>query len=204
MKRCVIVGAGEIYSEIDVREGDVVIAADGGYKYLCDADLKPDVLIGDFDSLGELPSLENVKIVKHPIEKDETDMYLAYTKGVERGYTDFIIYGGAGGRDDHTFANYSLLIHAIMHGHRVKLVGERFDIFAIKDEHIVLFGKVGATLSVFAFGSDARGVTLEGVKYSVEGITLTPHFPLGVSNSFTKPRARIGVDDGVLLIMKER
>ena len=204
MKRCVIVGAGEIYSEIDVREGDVVIAADGGYKYLCDADLKPDVLIGDFDSLGELPSLENVKIVKHPIEKDETDMYLAYKLGVELGCDEFYLYGGVGGREDHTFANYCLLLNAKNENKQVFLVGNKSVTYVIKNEKINVRSEKTSGISVFAFGGEASGVNIKGLKYEADDITLKCDYPIGVSNSFAeKGEGEISVASGALLIIQE-
>ena len=105
MSTCYIVGAGDFYGELSPRDGDIIIAADGGYDTLKKLGIEPDLLLGDMDSLTEVPrALE--KLV-YPVRKDETDTHLAYLEGVRRGYTDFVIYGGVGGRDDHTFANYS-------------------------------------------------------------------------------------------------
>ena len=205
MRRCVIVGAGEVRCRICVREGDLLIAADGGYDHLLRASLTPDILIGDFDSIAELPHLQNVEIIRHPAEKDETDMYLAYRIGFERGCDEFYIYGGIGGREDHTFANYCLLLDAKNDKKQVYLVSDRYKIFVIKDEKISLEPNGEKTVSVFAFGSDAHGVTLRGLKYEAEGITLSHSFPLGVSNSFKKgtARAEISVENGALLVMLE-
>ena len=206
MRRCVIVGAGEIFGDIEVRDGDLVIAADGGYAHLERASIVPDVLIGDFDSIDVMPSLSSVEIVRHPVQKDETDMYLAYKLGVSKGCDEFYIYGGVGGREDHTFANYCLLLDAINEGKRIFLMGVDRKIFVIKNEKIELDSSAGKTLSVFAFGADAHGVTLRGVKYEAENITLRQAFPLGVSNSVknTDTRAEISVGDGALLVMFER
>ena len=205
MRRCVIVGAGEIFGDIEVRDGDLVIAADGGYAHLERASIVPDVLIGDFDSIDVMPSLSSVEIVRHPVQKDETDMYLAYKLGVSKGCDEFYIYGGVGGREDHTFANYCLLLDAINEKKRIYLMGNGRKIFVIKNEKITLESTAGKTLSVFAFGADAHGVCLRGVNYEAEGITLSQVFPLGVSNSIKEDgtRAQISVDNGALLIMLE-
>ena len=203
--RCVIIGAGEVYGDIEIREGDFVVAADGGYAYLEKLSVIPNVLVGDFDSIGSLPDGLGVKTVKHPVEKDETDMYLAYKLGVENGCDEFYIYGGVGGRDDHTFANYCLLLDAINDKNRIYLMGNGRKIFAIKNERFEFEARAGATVSVFAFGSDAHGVTLRGLKYGAENITLTQAFPLGVSNSVKDDatRVEISVSCGTLLVMAE-
>ena len=204
MKRCVIVGAGELYAPIRVKNGDLVIAADGGYTHLLKAGIKPDVLIGDFDSLDDLPNDLSVEIIRHPVEKDETDMYLAYRIGVSRGCLEFHLYGGVGGREDHTFANYCLLTEAKNDNNRAYLVGNGTMIFAIKNERIVLSSEAGRGISVFAFGGDAHGVSIKGLKYQADNITLMASRPLGVSNSFIDNRkAEISVKSGTLLIMQE-
>lgn len=205
MKRCVIVGAGEIYGRVDIKDGDFVIAADGGYEHLARESVVPDVLVGDFDSIDSLPFIEDARIVRYPVEKDETDMYLAYRIGAQNGCDEFYIYGGTGGREDHTFANYCLLLDAINDKNRVYLIGDTRKIFVIKNEKIELDLPKNKTVSVFAFGSDASGVTIKGLKYEAKNITLKASFPLGVSNStqYDATRAEISVKDGTLLIMVE-
>ena len=95
---CYIFGAGSYYglrSKPDVS--DYVIAADGGWRWCRSAGLTPDLLLGDFDSLGEVPAFDH--ILRVPVEKDDTDMMLAIKKGLERGCREFHLYGGTGGRD---------------------------------------------------------------------------------------------------------
>ena len=137
------------------------------------------------------------------MEKDETDTHLAYLEGAKRGYTAFRVYGGVGGREDHTFANYSLLLYAKNRGHSMTLVGDGYESFVIKNESVTLSGRPGATLSVFAFGGSASGVNILGAKYEARDVTLHPEFPLGVSNSFLRGEVWLSVKDGALLVMRE-
>jgi thiamine pyrophosphokinase len=199
---CYLVGAGDFYGQITLRDGDLIIAADGGYDSLVLRGYTPDVLIGDFDSImAELPS--EIETVRHPKEKDETDMFLAYGEGVKRGYTEFVMLGATGGRLDHTYANLSLLLYAKERGHNITVMDEKSIILCLKNEAISLAGTKGASLSVFAIGGVARGVSIKGAKYEAESIELTPAFPLGVSNEFSDESARICVDDGALLVIAE-
>ena len=199
-KTCYIVGAGDFYGELSPKAGDLVIAADGGFDTLKNLGITPDLLIGDMDSIETEADVERIVF---PVRKDETDTFLAYREGVKRGYTNFVILGGVGGRDDHTFANFSLLIYGKNRGHCIKMIGERCEMFAIKNERIELSGTPEAHLSAFAFGGDAKGVTIRGLEYEAEDLTLSPEFPLAVSNRFTERNASIEVKDGTLLIMAE-
>lgn len=199
---CYIVGAGEFYGTIEKKEGDLIIAADGGYDTLMKIGIIPDLLIGDMDSrVGESALCETIVF---PVKKDETDSFLAYREGVKRGYTDFKLYGGVGGREDHTFANISLLIYAKEAGHSVTMYGNGYEAFAIKNEKITVSGEIGKHFSAFAFGGEARGVTIRGLEYEARDISLSPSYPLAVSNRFCGEEASVEVKDGVLLIMVEK
>ena len=198
---CYIVGAGELHSLPSPTEGDLVIAADGGLDALASGGITPAVVVGDLDSLsGRVP--EGVEILRHPVEKDETDSHLSYLEGAKRGYTRFSLYGCTGGRDDHTFANYSLLLYAKKQGHDMTLVSKDYDILVILDEEREIIARVGATLSVFALGGDCR-VTLSGTYYPADNLLITPDFPIGVSNHTTASTVKIKAD-GALLVMLER
>ena len=73
---CYIFGAGD-FDGLEERPGaeDYVIAADGGYTACRRAGVEPQLLLGDFDSLAEVPALPHVERV--PVEKDDTDMMLS-------------------------------------------------------------------------------------------------------------------------------
>ena len=105
---CYIFGAGDRCKRpISLHSDDLVIAADGGFDYLEEIGLRADIVLGDFDSVisYDLPS----DAMRYPRDKDDTDMFIAAKLGLEKGYTEFIIYGGLGGRLDHTLANIQLL-----------------------------------------------------------------------------------------------
>lgn len=201
MKRCIIVGAGEFFPGCTIHKnpGDLLIAADGGYKYLKELNLMPDLLVADFDSLSVCAPAE-IPVLRFKPEKDDTDMGLSISEGIRRGYTEFILYGGTGGRQDHTFANYQALIGLAKKGMRGYLVGDQYLTAAITDSTLTLSPLPSGTVSVFSADSRCEGVSIRGLKYEVDHAPLTNDFPLGVSNELVGKPAVISVEKGTLLI----
>lgn len=106
MPTCYIVGAGDFTPRgFAPVPGDLVLAADGGYRALYSLGYTPDLLLGDFDSLGDLPLPPDLPVLRFPARKDDTDTGLALRHGLDRGFRDFALYGCAGGRVDHLLAN---------------------------------------------------------------------------------------------------
>ncbi len=199
---CYIFGAGECIVQVSPTDADFVIAADGGLRHVEKIGMRPDLVIGDFDSLGYVPQCDN--LVRLPIEKDMTDLAAAVDIGRARGYRRFVLLGGTGGRPDHTYANYQLLYDLAAHGEEGYLVGADFSATVIKSGTSLTFDQeFCGTLSVFAVGGKATGVTERGTKYTLEGATLTPENPLGVSNAFIGQKASVSVNEGALLVMWE-
>ena len=100
---------------------DFVIAADKGYEALEAYGVPPDLVVGDFDSLGRRPSHPNV--IQLPSAKDDTDMVYALREGLDRGFRRFVLLGGVGGRLEHTLANLQALSWLTTQGARGVLAG---------------------------------------------------------------------------------
>ena len=201
MKRCFIFAAGSFYG---LRErpgsGDFVIAADAGYSVCREEGIRPDLLLGDFDSME--PPADFDRIRRLPVEKDDTDTLAALRAGLERGCTEFLIYGGTGGkRLDHTLANLQSLLFLRRRGARGVLFDNDFLWTVIENEDLQVTRTVEwGLLSVFCLGDRAEGVEETGVQYPLSGAVLTPDFPLGVSNHILEPTARISVRRGALAV----
>ena len=200
MKRCFIYAAGTFYGLRErPRAGELQIAADAGL-HLCERlGVRPDVVLGDFDSMdaSEAPA----DCIRVPVEKDDTDMMLAIKEGLARGETEFHLYGGMGGRrTDHTIANLQCLLYLAEHGAQGWLYGDGEQFTAICGGEITLPAREKGIVSVFCMGADAQGVTIEGGQYTVHDAVLTASFPLGVSNHFVGNPVRVAVTRGSLLI----
>ena len=201
MKKCYLVGAGDMHQGFTPAPDSFVIAADGGYKHLLNFGITPNLFVGDGDSLGSFP--DSVECIRHKVQKDETDMHLAYLEGRRRGYQSFELYGGTGGRIDHTLANFSLLLYAKKLGDNIEIFADTWRAVMILNESITLPCHEGKNLSVFAYGDTAEGVSVKGALYEAENITLKNDFALGVSNSFLSSDVTISVSSGALLIIYE-
>lgn len=201
---CYIVGAGDCTETIQRRKGDLVIAADGGARHLFRMGITPDLFVGDFDSTdsaGDAP-----EILRHPTVKDDTDMALAVREGQARGYREFRLFGALGGaRFDHSIANIQLLAFCADRGLSATIVSGNQRTRVLREGEKMTFSTAArGYVSVFAFGGQAR-VSLSGLKYSLEGATLSPDTPLGVSNEFVGKEACVSVLKGrALVIFQER
>lgn len=200
MKTCCVIGAGECGSfDFKKKDGDIIIAADGGYEILNKNNITPDYVIGDFDSLGYVPDEKNV--VRFRPEKDFTDMYSAVEKGIELGFDNFVIYGATGGREDHTFANYQLIASLAERGINAVLINGNKRVTVIHNSSKNFSADYKGYISVFSYSDISEGVSLEGLKYPLDNVILKNTFALGVSNEFTGRESRVTVDNGTLLIM---
>ena len=202
MNTCIIFGAAEFDRLAEpVCPGDFVIAADGGLRHTKTLQIVPNEILGDFDSLGYVPETG----VVYPVEKDDTDTMLAVRRGLELGFRRFVIYGGLEGRRlDHTVANFQTLGYLAQQGAVGFLVGKDYLAAAVKDGGLRFPPSAQGDFSVFCLGADAVGVSIRGLYYQAEDITLTSDFPLGVSNHFTGREAAVTVKDGSLLALWER
>ena len=202
-RHCYIAGAGEFVENVLPEDGDYIIAADGGYLALTSRGITPDLVVGDFDSLGKVPDHPN--IIQSPVEKNDTDMVLAVKQGLERGNNLFTINGGLGGRLDQTLANIQILAYLAENDAFGTLFGLDVCIIAIKGGEVELSVDTtkGKNISIFSHGEKAVGVTLKGLKYPLENATITNTYPVGVSNEFTDEDVVISVDSGTLIIMWE-
>lgn len=198
--RCIIVGAGDFFGFVRKPEPeDYLIAADAGYLWCRREQAVPDLVIGDFDSLGAPPDFPN--IIQMPVEKDDTDTLRACRLGLEKGFRDFAIYGGTGGRPDHTLANLQTLLFLHRNGARGRLYGSGVVFRGICNETVNFPAAAAGDFSLFCLNGTARGVTIRGMKYEVTDAEITSDYPIGVSNSFLGVPSSVTVTDGSLILI---
>lgn len=197
---CYIVGAGEFTPRgFSPKEGDLVIAADGGYQSLTALGLRPGIVVGDMDSVTQ--DIVGVPLLRFPIRKDDTDLSLALKLGRLAGYRRFRLYGAGGGpREDHFFAAIQLMAGWSKRGREIRLIAPRFTLYALSNASLFLPTRPGGIISVFSFTPESLGVTLRGLDYEENNLTLRHDIPMGVSNAAAGSRALISVRQGTLII----
>ncbi|MBN1483436.1 MAG: thiamine diphosphokinase [Chloroflexia bacterium] len=189
-----------------LRQVDLVIAANGGAAKARSLGLCPDLVIGDLDSLD--PATEHwlqerrVAMQQHPRDKDETDLELALLHAARAGAQKITVLGALGGRIDQTLANLQLLAHPALAGLDVRLVGPDFSLFLLRGgESGVIEGHIGDTVSLLPLSTKAQGIRTQGLRWALNGDDLEFGPARGVSNELTQPRARVHLEQGLLLLM---
>ena len=197
MKDTIIVSGGNIQKDFALdflkknrTEHTCIIAADRGVEFFMGTDLKPDIAVGDFDSLSKegeayMETLTNTEILRLKPEKDDSDTQSAVNYAIEHGAGKIMILGATGNRIDHLMANFGLL-----------MLGKS------KNVQIIQFGKY---VSFFPIGGEVCNLTLKGFKYPLDGYCLrTEDSGLTVSNEFREANAEVTFDSGTLLMIMSR
>ncbi len=183
----------------------LIIVCDGGVRHLQKLGIKPDVIIGDMDSIesSQLTSYaaQGVQIIQYPANKDFTDTELALDYALNLKPTAIYIWGALGGRLDHTLANVFLLLEAKDAGIRTYLLDEYCEAFIVDKEAAFVDAK-GVTVSLFAFSSKVEGLSLRGFVYPLQDALLTMGESRGVSNIINEAHAKISVRAGNLLVIR--
>lgn len=205
-KNCIIVGAGDFFGFVAPvnKEQDLVIAADGGYNYLKAQNIEPDLWIGDSDSLNskdEIPSEDICERIILPKEKDDTDTLAAVKYAIEQGCKAFHIYGGTGGRMDHTIANIKVLSFLAESKLDCYLYGKDTMTTVIQNRGMAFPREASGMISVFSMSDESRGVTIRGLKYEMVDGVMKGSDSIGVSNEFIGEDSFVAVRDGKLLIV---
>ena len=181
---------------------DLCIAADAGYRNALTLGVKPTIVLGDFDSLGDCDLPKETERMQVPAEKDFTDTQLAVDTAIQKGATEIVIIGGLDGRLDHTLSNLAILedlhqrkIHAIITDgkNRVRYVHSTSTLIAKSGFRYV---------SLLTLSEKAKGVDIEGCKYPLKNATLNRNFQYAVSNEITGNCALISVRKGGVYIVE--
>ena len=214
-----------------IKNKDIyVVVADGGLKFLLKNGMLPDFFVGDLDSveLEEIPTektqsdgmqtedtptgkarpegalkdiLKDIPKEIVPVEKDDTDMLAAIRIGLLEGCQEFRIYGGMGGRLEHTLANLQCLIYLKQCSAVGYLMDDKTTAFVMQNETVWFKPEAKGFLSLFSIGEKASGVTIRNLKYEMQDGEITNSFPIGISNEFIGKRSSVTVEQGMLAVI---
>ncbi len=185
------------------KEVDYILAVDGGTNYLIKANIKPDAVIGDLDSI-DIENIEKIKaydipIMKFPVKKNATDSELAIDFLYEKGYKNIIQIGSLGSRIDHSIANVYLLDYMKEKGIEGYLINEQNIIYLV--DGIKRVKKQKKYISVIPITDDGIIVSLEGFEYPLDHKFIKRGSTLGVSNEIKGEEATIRIHSGKALVI---
>ena len=204
MKRCVIVGGADIgnyrFIRQTLRADDYVIFCDSGLKHLEGLQARPGLIVGDFDS-HENPHLD-VETIVLPCEKDDTDTVYAVKEAVKRGFDDFLLIGVVGARLDHTLGNVSILLYLDSLGKHGCIIDDYSEMEIVSDKPVSVCDRY-AFFSLLNITGCAKGITITGAKYPLDGGEITCEYQYGISNEVLPGEtAVVSVKCGKLLLIK--
>ena len=186
---------------------DLVIAADGGALKAQGLGLRPDVVVGDADSLPQAAIAElraaGVEVIVHPAAKDESDTELAVREALARGATTVTVIGAfGGGRLEHTIANLLLLAMPELAGVEARLAdGASVVRILAPGRSLTLHGRRGDLVSLLPLAPRVEGVVTHGLEYALEDEALTQGPARGLSNVMTSDSATVSLRAGRLLVV---
>lgn len=203
MKRCVIVGGARIsnYAAICkyLNENDFNVFCDSGLDHLNGLGIKPNLIIGDFDSHAKPET--DVETITLPREKDDTDTFFAAKEGIKRGFDEFLLIGVTGGRLDHTLGNISVLLYLEALGKKAVIVDDYSELEIIS--HSAYIDDSYSYFSLLAVSGTAKGIMIKNAKFPLENAEILPEYQYGVSNEVVKGKvAEVTVSEGKLLLVK--
>lgn len=211
MRAIVVAGSPQVErpSELHPAAGDLIIAADLGAAHCLRWGWRPDLVVGDMDSLPikaqqSLQALESSFIIM-PARKDETDLELALDQAVRRGADVIVILGVFGGRIDHTLANFLLLTRPALAVLDVCMVEGPQTVRLLRPgPSLIVAGQPGDILSLIPVGGDANGVTARQVEWPLTAAHLPLGIARGVSNVMLDHAATLSLQEGLLLVIHIR
>lgn len=188
----------------------VVIAADGGARRALELDVRPDLVVGDLDSIRpatlERLSGLGVSVERAPTDKDESDTELCLRAALARGATAIRLVGALGGqRVEHSVANLLLLAHPMLDGVDAAIVAPPSVIRRVGSEAgggaITVRGTPGDQVSLFPADSTVEGVRTAGLRFPLHDEPLHTGPARGLSNELLSTEARVDVRRGRLLVI---
>lgn len=191
------------YLKNHVSRDSFIICADSGYLRLAEAGIKPDLILGDFDSSPK-PDID-CEIITLPCEKAYTDTFECVQLAVGRGYKEIEIFNAIGSRVDHTYSNVLCLDYCINHGAQCSIVNEKNRLSLIKGRKV--FEKEYDYFSLFAYLEDCKEVRIKGAYYTAgfygkNSLDIKMSDQFAQSNFICDEQCEITVKKGTLLLIE--
>lgn len=209
-KRVLIFTGGELSPDFvnEIQQGDYIIGADRGALFLIEHGVKPDIAVGDFDSI----SAEQFELVRKmsggvlecdPIDKNLTDTEMAFEHALDQSPESILILGGTGTRLDHTLANIHMLIRGLQHHVKCSIL-DSSNYITLTGSSCTVEDKGYTYVSLLPLTTEVTGIELTGFEYPLHNATLRMGQSLGVSNRLLGTEGKVQIEGGLLLVIQSK
>lgn len=201
------IGDFNYYNDI-IKEQEYIICVDGAMRHIVKMDIRPDVVIGDLDSISDeylqIIKDKEIPISKFPSEKDETDTELAVMLALEKQSSEIILIGGVGSRIDHSFINITLLANTAKKGIKCRLIHEKNDCYFVDSKISFVDFDRRCNLSIIPITDEIIVGKTEGLYYPLENEVICMGSSRGISNVAIDNKVEITIKKGVAMIILAR
>jgi thiamine pyrophosphokinase len=188
-----------------------IMAIDKGIEALSMINVKPDYILGDFDSVDKsiyesyIEKYPDAEVAKYNAEKDYTDTELGIRTALKNGASSITIFGGTGTRLDHTIANIRTLNIALEQGVFAQIIDNNNRIYLAQNNLSLYKDKLfGNYISILPYENSLQKVTLKGFKYDLDNVIMLYGASTGISNEIISDEASITCDNGIFIIIESR
>lgn len=206
INKCIIV-SGAPCSDYEFIKSHIkdeyIIAADSGYVTCINADITPDLIIGDFDS-SQKPCIA-AEIISLNKEKAYSDTMHCVIEAKNRGYNHIDIINAIGDRIDHSYANILCLDYCNKNDINCKIITNKCRLSLINGTSRI--PKEYENFSLFAFMSECKKVKISGAYYTAgfydkDYLDISPSDQFALSNFVTEDYATVSLEEGTLLLIE--
>ncbi|GIP19905.1 MULTISPECIES: thiamine diphosphokinase [Paenibacillus] len=209
-KRVLIFTGGNISPDSikEIRQDDFIIGADKGALFLVQNGIKPDIAVGDFDSVTA-EELELVRqscgeiIVCDPVDKNLTDTELAFDMAIDQQAPEVIMIGAMGSRQDHSLSNIQMMLRGLQHQVVSSIIDEH-NYITLTGSSLVVEDRGFTYVSLLPLTPEVTGITLSGFMYPLQDATIKMGQSLGISNRLTGQQGKIQIESGLLLVIQSK
>lgn len=187
-----------------LKEDDFLIGVDKGCNCLYNYGLKPNLILGDFDSADKvvIKSFKEtgIEVLEFNPEKDYTDSDLGYIKAKENGADEILFFGATGSRIDHSLGNVGILLKALRENIKLEIIDDHNRIFLI-DNKATIKGNCGDVISFHALSDVVKNIAIKNAKYELKGYDMKLLEPRAICNEFLHKDIEISFDSGTIMVI---
>ncbi len=202
------ISPGFLERELAESQNSYIIGVDKGLDSLHALHVRPNLVIGDFDSVDNgiraIYAGSPDAVVLNP-EKDYTDTHVAVLEALKRKPERIKLLGATGTRLDHVMGNLALLKLCLLQGVEAVIADEHNRIRMIDRQlRIRKDRQYGKYISCIPFSDRVEGLTISGFRYNLEGATIIKEETIGISNELREEEGLITLKTGYLLVMETK